>query len=67
MRCTPSGQITDWDFEERSGNRLFDSAVERMLNRFHMGDDRLRLSTVTNDQLRNSMISRGFTVPIRAR
>lgn len=64
VRCTEAGRITSWDFVERSGNQLFDDAVQSMLNRFRMGSDRLRLSTVTNDDLRNSMIRDGFRIPV---
>ena len=65
VRCTGSGQIVDWEFEERSGNRLFDAAIESMLNRFKMGSDRLRLSSVSNEELRGAMVSNGFRIPVR--
>lgn len=65
VRCTSTGQITDWEFVERSGNRLFDAAAESMLNRFKMGSDRLRLSSVSNAEYRESMIANGFRIPVR--
>jgi outer membrane biosynthesis protein TonB len=65
VRCTGSGQVIDWEFEERSGNRLFDAAIESMLNRFKMGSDRLRLSSVSNGDLREAMVSNGFRIPVR--
>jgi outer membrane biosynthesis protein TonB len=65
VRCTGSGQITTWEFEQRSGNRLFDAAVESMLNRFRMGSDRLRLSSVSNAEIRDQMVSDGFRIPVR--
>lgn len=65
VRCTGSGQITEWEFERRSGNRLFDAAVESMLNRFRMGSDRLRLSSVSNVAVREQMVSDGFRIPIQ--
>ncbi len=65
IRCTEAGRITAWEFVDRSGNRLFDSAVESMLNRFRLGSDRLQLSSVSNDELRERMIREGFRIPVR--
>lgn len=65
VRCTEAGRITAWEFVDRSGNRLFDSAVESMLNRFRLGSDRLNLGSVTNDELRQRMIRDGFRIPVR--
>ncbi len=65
VRCTGSGQITEWEFEDRSGNRVFDAAVESMLNRFRMGSDRLRLGSVSNAEVREQMVSDGFRIPVR--
>ena len=65
IRTTSEGRITNWEFVESSGNQIFDSAVSSMLNRFRTGSDRLRLSTVSNEDLRARMISEGFRIPVR--
>lgn len=67
IRCTSEGRITRWEFVEESGNRAFDGAVESMLNRFRMGSERLRLSSVSNEDLRNRMVSEGFRIPVQGR
>lgn len=65
IRTSVEGRVLSWEFVESSGNRAFDSAVESMLNRFRMGSDRLRLSTVSNEDLRNRMVAEGFRIPVK--
>lgn len=59
------GRITRFVWDTRSGNDAFDTAVERALNRFRMGSQRLRLP-FDNARAMEQAIQRGFIVIIRA-
>ncbi|MCB9506323.1 MAG: TonB C-terminal domain-containing protein [Myxococcales bacterium] len=65
VRVTAEGRVVSWDFVNRSGNPAFDSAVESMLNRFRLGSERLRLSSISNEELREAVIRNGFQIPVR--
>ncbi|TVQ95528.1 MAG: hypothetical protein EA398_17235 [Deltaproteobacteria bacterium] len=62
IRVSSEGQILGWDVVESSGNRLFDTQVEAMLNRFRVGRERLDLASIPHEGLRNQMIQRGFVI-----
>lgn len=64
VRITESGQVTSFDIVRSSGNASFDGAVEAALNTFRFGREYLRINTVSNEELRASMVRNGFRITV---
>jgi outer membrane biosynthesis protein TonB len=52
FRTNAAGRIMNWEWITHSGNATFDSAVERALNRFRHGSERLRLPIGNDEAMR---------------
>jgi outer membrane biosynthesis protein TonB len=63
IRVNRDGRVTGFDWERRSGNRLFDSAVERAINTFRLGSRRLHLPS-ENAQAMRQVLDSGFIVVV---
>lgn len=55
-----SGRIVRWELIRSSGNRQFDTTAEAAFNRFRHGSERLRLSSITDEPLRDQIVAQGF-------
>lgn len=64
IRATAQGRISSWEFEDRSGNILYDSAIETALNAFREGTQRLQLNAL-NEEVRTRFIENGLILNIR--
>ncbi len=64
IRATVQGRISSWEFHERSGNVLFDSAIETALNSFREGAGRLQLQAL-NAEVRDRFVQNGLILRVR--
>ncbi|MFT4705138.1 MAG: TonB family protein [Bradymonadia bacterium] len=67
FRVSEIGRITRATVARSSGNRLFDNAVVSAFNSFRMGSSRLQINSITNEDLRNSIIRSGGVIEITGR
>ena len=67
IQVTPQGQITAWEVDRSSGNRIFDMYAERALDQFKTGTQRLDLSSIRDEGLRARLIRDGFVVDMQGR
>lgn len=64
IRVTDAGRISSWEFRDRSGNAMYDSAVESALNSFRHGSNRLRVQSL-NPEVRTQFMNSGLVLNIR--
>jgi outer membrane biosynthesis protein TonB len=63
IRASEAGRIIAWEWLERSGNAMYDAAVESALNSFRQGSVRLELGSL-NPEVRQQFIARGINLTI---